>query len=153
MWCLLFRLLAPSALAVLVIASGCGDDTTDTQSETPGEDSSQTPFATTDIDPATGLPRTFPGEFPVLAGATVSRASEYTDRYVIEWRATDSYEDATAYYTAALAAGPWRTDSTQEDENATVFEISGGSAARFDGSLAVAKLDDGVRILLNLIRD
>ncbi len=139
--------LAVLPAAALIIAGGCGDDDAATQSS---DVSQTTPAATTDVDPVTGLPRSFPDDFPVIDGAVVTRASEYTDRYVIEWRSDEGYEDAKAFYETALDAQPWRIESTSTEESATVIDFAGGSAEQYTGSLAIARLSEGARILLNL---
>lgn len=135
-----------------LFTAGCGgDDDSSTPSEVATSDpAATTPVATVDIDPASGLPRSFPDDFPILEDATVSRASEYSDRYVIEWRSADSYDDAMGFYEGALAADPWTTESTSTDEAATVFEFSGGTGSGYTGTLAVAALAEGSRILLEL---
>lgn len=151
MWHVL-RLSSALTLAVVAVTVGCGDDDGDTIVSGTATATS-TPIATTDIDPATGLPRSFPDDFPVLEGTTVTRASEYADRYVIEWRSGDALEDAAAYYADSLASAPWSIEDTRAEDNATVFDFAGGTASQYSGSLAVAALGDGSRILLNLIRE
>jgi hypothetical protein len=138
-------------IAGLVLAAGCGDDDDGEPSMTPTIADTTTPGATTDIDPETGLPRSFPDDFPVLEGTTVTRASEYTDRYVIEWRSEESVEEAAGYYADSLDSAPWSIEATRAEDNATVFDFAGGSTAEYSGALAVANVDGGSRILLNLI--
>jgi len=148
--------LSVALLPAALFAAGCGDDDSSTASGTVATGAADTgalattPASTADIDPATGLPRSFPDEFPVIEGSTVSRASEYADRYVIEWRSDESYEDAEAFYEGELAEDPWTTDSASAEGEATVFEFSGGVGAGYTGTLAVATLDEGSRILLEL---
>ena len=152
--CLRIRLAALATVTVLALALvACGDDDA-SQPDPTGASATEpaTPLASTDIDPATGLPRSFPDDFPVLADTSVFRASEYSDRYVIEWRSEGRYEEAMTFYEEALDAAPWEIESSAIDEAAAVFDFTGGSGEEFTGSLAVAPLEEGARILLNLIR-
>lgn len=146
-------LLSVVLLPAAFLATGCSDDDSVTPSGTVTTDtgaSTTTSVATMDIDPATGLPRSFPEDFPVIEGATVARASEYSDRYVIEWRSAAAHDTAAAFYDEALGTAPWQVDSVSEDGAATTFEISRGPDADYAGTLAVAELDEGSRILLEL---
>ena len=109
-----------------------------------------TPATTQDIDPATGLPRTFPAEFPVYTGAEVFRASEHQDRYVIEWHSVDPIANVVEFYQTGLAAAPWQLDGSEEVDGVTTLEFSGETDRQYTGSLAIAELSDQTRMFLNL---
>ena len=72
--------------------------------DAPGDQA--TPAESQDIDPQTGLPRSFPEEFPVYQGATVFRASQHQDRYVVEWRIPGEVAPVVDFYETQLAEPP-----------------------------------------------
>lgn len=141
------------AVAVAAFAAACGDD------DSPGDGGANTGAATTTapaatrtlmpttpVDPETGLPVTFPEEFPVYQPTSVTRASDFTDRFVIQWRTEDAPEDVVAFYDTALATEPWSTEDKITEGPATKFTFSGDG---FGGELAVTTFDT-TTILLNL---
>jgi hypothetical protein len=145
----------------LTVSVACSDDDdggdgdpqgTNANGSAPAEDPGDqaTPVDTQDLDPATGLPRTFPPEFPVYTGAEVFRASEHQDRYVIEWRTSDPIADVVAYYETGLAEAPWQLDASNEVDGVTTIDFAGEAGRQYSGSLAVAELTGKTRVFLNL---
>jgi hypothetical protein len=149
--------------AALGVLAACGDDDdgaeSTTQATVPGATGSapvqspadqDTPAVTQDIDPGTGLPSTFPMEFPVYAAAEILRASQHQDRYVIDWRTTDDVATLVDFYETGLAQSPWQIEETQELDGVTMLDFTGETDREFTGSLAITELGQQTRVFLNL---
>lgn len=146
--------LVSSVVAVVVACGGDDDDTgPDASSPTVAQTSASaavtaTPQPTTPIDPATGLPITFPGEFLVYQPASVKRASDYGDRFVIQWESTDALDAVAAFYEDALSTEPWTTDELSNDGGPTRILFTGPG---YSGEIGIARItDDVTTVLLNL---
>ena len=156
---LAFNRYAVVVLIALVVASGvgCGDDddgngtdaSTSAAAQTPPASTvTSTPQPTTPIDPATGLPITFPDDFPVYQPTSVKRASDYGDRFVIQWESADALEAVAAFYEGALSTEPWTTDELSNEGGPTRILFSGTG---YSGEMAIAtNAEAGTIVLLNL---
>ena len=141
---------------VLALSIACGGDDDDTATDTGGSATSvpnpasatSAPEPTTPIDPATGLPITFPDEFPVYQPTSVSRASDYGDRFVMHWRTADSVDTVAAFYQAELATAPWSLDEASEEGEAMRIAFT---ADGFSGEIAIAPTSGETIVLLNLV--
>jgi hypothetical protein len=155
----LLRLLLPPAIAIIIVFAACGDDDDEVETEATvpvdtrvGKEETAVP--TEAQDPETGLPALFPEEFPIYQGATVFRASEYEDRYLVEWRTVDDVGDVSAFYSENLAQEPWTVDGSDESEGTVAIAFSGELDDDYSGSLAIAPSgDEETKIVLNLSVD
>ncbi len=137
-------------LAAAVLLAACGDDDDAEGGGSPADIA--VPSETTDPSPVV-LPDTFPVEFPVYSGATLTRADDFGGRFIAEWRADDSTSDVADFYHAALATLPWSIQIESEEGSLMRIEFVGGGQVRFVGDMALAPIADTgqTRVLLNLL--
>jgi hypothetical protein len=93
-----------------------------------------------------GLPEGFPQDFPLYAKATVDVATitPEGDRFLVEWRSTDSADQVRDFYESELGKAPWQVENVVEiSEQETVV-------------IAFARVDSGARqgtIAIHTVRE
>jgi hypothetical protein len=147
-------------LGLLLVFAACGDDDggeEEIEEGTPvdtnlGKEVSPPP--TEEPDEETGLPVSFPQEFPIYAGAQIIRASDIDDRYVIEWETEDDIDDVSGFFNDQLDQDPWTVSGAEETDGVVLIDFSGELTDDYSGNIAIAPAGgDQVKIILNLSVD
>jgi hypothetical protein len=107
-----------------------------------------------------GLPEGFPGDFPLYEKATVDVATitPEGDRFLVEWRSTDSSDQVRDFYERELGKDPWQVQNVVEisEQETVVIEFARVDSGAERGTVAIHPVrEDGqyVTIALSLTTD
>jgi hypothetical protein len=95
----------------LVAGSACGASTSTSSSHLPSSPNASGSRAGANLDPGVSIPKGFPSDFPVYAGARLTSAANFgsngTPTWGMEWETVDGVDLVQAFYKAQLAKGDW----------------------------------------------
>ena len=102
---------------VLVVGLACGATTTSKTTASSAASAprtaatSPTPAGNGKLDPAVKMPDGFPSDFPIYAGARLTKASQVTANgqttWGMEWETLDSADQVQSWYMTKLNQGDW----------------------------------------------
>jgi hypothetical protein len=102
-----------------------------------------------------GLPEGFPRDFPVYAKATVDVATitPEGDRFLVEWRSTDSADQVRDFYETELGKAPWQVQNVVEisEQETVVIEFARVDSGAQQGTIAIHTVrEDGQYVTMAL---
>ena len=115
-------LVALCLLGALALAAACGGD---------GEEGPS----------GAELPAGFPGDFPLYQKATVRVATiaPEGDRFLVEWRSSESPDQVRAFYERELDEDPWQVENVVEiaEQETVVIEFARADGGGEWGTVAI----------------
>jgi hypothetical protein len=102
-----------------------------------------------------GLPEGFPGDFPLYEKATVDVATitPEGDRFLVEWRSTDSSDQVRDFYERELGKDPWQVQNVVEisEQETVVIEFARVDSGAERGTVAIHPVrEDGQYVTIAL---
>ncbi|MGQ9571577.1 MAG: hypothetical protein ACUVV3_00080 [Dehalococcoidia bacterium] len=101
------------------------------------------------------LPEGFPRDFPAYANATVHAATVAPEgnRFLIEWRSTDSAAQVRDFYERELGKDPWQVQNVLEisEQETVVIEFARVDSGAEGGTVAIHPVrEDGQYVTIAL---
>jgi hypothetical protein len=154
-------LLATAFVVVLVASAACGGSSTASKSsgttatKSSGGGSSGGGSSSSALDPATGMPASFPKDFPQYPGARLTAAfyevQGHTQSWIMGWQTLDSPQKVNDYMAANLNKGDWQVSGTFSGNGAFVFTMNRRSDTKFAGTLTIGQNNQKTRTEIALL--
>jgi hypothetical protein len=102
-----------------------------------------------------GLPEGFPRDFPLYQNATVEvvTITPEGDRFLVEWRSTDSSDQVRDFYERELGKDPWQVENVVEisEQETVVIEFARVDSGAQRGTVAIHTVrEDGQYVTMDL---
>jgi hypothetical protein len=102
-----------------------------------------------------GLPEGFPRDFPLYQNATVEvvTITPEGDRFLVEWRSTDSSDQVRDFYERELGKDPWQVENVVEisEQETVVIEFARVDSGAHRGTVAIHTVrEDGQYVTMDL---
>jgi hypothetical protein len=102
-----------------------------------------------------GLPEGFPRDFPVYQKATVAVATitPESDRFLVEWRSSESPDQVRDFYERELGKDPWQVENVVEisEQETVVIEFARVDSGAERGTVAIHTVrEDGQYVTIAL---
>jgi hypothetical protein len=102
-----------------------------------------------------GLPEGFPLDFPLYQKAAVQVATiaPEGDRFLVEWRSTESPDAVRDFYESELGKNPWQVENVVEisEQEAVVIEFARVDSGAERGTIAIQTVrEDGQYVTIAL---
>jgi hypothetical protein len=102
-----------------------------------------------------GLPEGFPRDFPVYqkAAVEVATVTPEGDRFLVEWRSTDSSDQVRDFYERELGKDPWQVQNVVEisEQETVVIEFARADSGAERGTVAIHTVrEDGQYVTMAL---